>query len=225
MPNEKGQTLWERYQEKKKQESLSPELKLPFNPLQGRVGDFITVRAFFDEEDLTNNAWILSEIDVWQREIDGETFFFADYVLFDKEGGEAKWFVIRVLPSGDPVANGKPNLQVLLLQQDGSEEEYDESLHDDVSGQTLEVKEDGEVIATYERMGSLEDSYLAEVTCMENPSNPTMDEVEYWDFFRLVGDDGKTFEFYFVELDQRTGMFKFWRGIEIPPTAVSLIPK
>ncbi len=203
------QTLWQMLAKKIKGEQEELEEFKVFNPLKGKVGDFISIEA----EDLSGINFSIVEIDACKRKIGEEIFELTDYVLRDGE----TWVYLRVYPITNPEPYSHKHADVLLLSLD-CEMEYNENFHKEIlPNGILEVRDgEGKIIATYTRRGGLKEPQDAEITIIKVEDRKQIineESVQCWDFERQL-EDG-SLEYYFVEMNNDTGCSQMFKGIEI----------
>jgi len=207
-------TPWKKFKEVLSGPGQKPIGFQVYNPFNLRQGDFVTIDDPLN--DVRNARYEVSELDVYRRVIGDRTLEFVDYVL---EGSSDKWLTIRCADDG---GSGNKQLSILLMFPD-YEGEYDEQMHKQTlpSG-VLEVKDDnGEILALYERLNGLKESYRADVLVLAPNEAPHHESCEYWDFGRKR-DDGRD-EFYIVEMSTITGMFHTWRAMETSENELSFL--
>ena len=223
----RGKTLWEMLMEK-----LSGPVEFQFyNPLRARIGHAVTI----EEVELRDYNFFLREIREYKRTIGGQAFSFADYVLLARPlgGGDVLWR-LRLNPVDDPDRHGGLTHHTLLLEM-YDEMAYDQGLHQVVQDDTkrFQVIEDGQVTEEYWRINDVTGSYKAQVAVIADVNRDNkveMSEVqrlqlEYWDYWREVKDEGGTAvtEYLFIEIDTSNGWFQLWKGREIDPQRVLVI--
>ncbi len=211
-----GITLWQLLKEKVKSEKEEPSEFKIFNPLKGKIGDFVSIEAV----DLYGKNFLISEIDVYKTVIGGKIFESCDYILREGEN----WVTLRVLPLSNPDPYSHKHATALVLFPD-SEMEYDKKFHKKIlPAGTLEVKDTGKNLsAVYTRCNGIKEPYTAEVAALKDPAQePEKESLVYWDFERKT-DDGKI-EYYFVEMNSGTGWFQMFRGFEVSEKDVTLLP-
>lgn len=226
MPGQ-GKTLWEMFMER-----LASPVELQFyNPLKAKIGAAVTI----DEVELRDFNFFLKEIREYRRTINGQQFVFVDYVLLARplNAGDV-WKRLRLNPVDDPTrVAGLTHVALLLdLCEDMA---YSEDLHKVLNDNTgkFQVIENGEVTEEYFRINDLTTPYKARVAVIKDADadgKAEKDEVErfqleYWDYWRETQDlAGQPFtQFFFVEMDSRSGWFQMWRGTEIDPKKVMVL--
>lgn len=202
-------------------EATAPlELRV-FNPLKARIGDFLVVTGVPELLERNMKNLEIREIDAATVTVGAHEFKHTDYLGYDGDN----WVALRVNPIQDASPQSVRQADVLLLFPDW-EGEYDENLHENVlpSG-VLEVKdENGNVVATYQRLNDVKEPYKTKVEIVKDSKTefPKIDHLSVWDFGRTL-EDG-TVEYYFVEMDKESGWFQMFRGISIADTNIMLVP-
>jgi len=185
-----------------------------YNPFALKPADFVVVDDVLNG--INKTQYQVTEVDVYRRTVDSQTFEFVDYIL---QGPEDRWLTLRVNENAGLPGTTERTLLLLFPDYEG---EYDENLHKNVlpSG-VLEVKNDaGELIATYERVHGLKDPYRADVLVIGADEKSQHESCEYWDFGRTV--DGRE-EFYFVEMNTETGVIRTWRAVQTSENELSFL--
>ncbi len=212
----KRMTLWEILKEKMSGEKEEPQELKVFNPLKAKIGDFVSI----DFADLGGKNFTVVEIDVYKREIGGEIFEFADYIL--REGDI--WVHLRVYPISNADPYSHKHCDSLILFPD-FEMAYDKNFHEVIlpSG-ILEVKnENNNILATYNRRDNLKEPFEAEVKVIEDSAKPPkIENWHFWDFERQTED--KKIEYYFVEMNTENGWFQMYRGFEVSEKDILVMP-
>jgi hypothetical protein len=213
--DEQKLTPWQAFKELLSGPKEKPLTQLVYNPFALKPADFVTV------DDILNGIraarYQVTEVDVYRRSIGERTFESVDYVI---ENSNEEWLTIRV--SDEPGLPGDPERRILLLFPD-YEGEYDEELHKrTLPSGVLEIKDDqGQVIASYDRLHGLKEPYRADVLVITANDPPRHESCEYWDFGRKL-DDGRD-EFYFVEMSTETGMIHTWRAVQTSENELSFL--
>jgi hypothetical protein len=185
-----------------------------YNPFALKPADFVVVDDVING--ISKTHYQVTELDVYRRTVENQTFEFVDYIL---HGPEDRWLTLRVSENAGLPGTTERTLLLLFPDYEG---EYDENLHKNVlpTG-VLEVKNDaGELIATYERVHGLKDPYRADVLVIGADETPQHESCEYWDFGRTV--DGRE-EFYFVEMNTETGVIRTWRAVQTSQNELSFL--
>ncbi|MEK7566940.1 MAG: hypothetical protein AAB527_02300, partial [Patescibacteria group bacterium] len=164
---------------------------------------------------------VVTEIDEYSTVIGGQTFRHIDYILETDDGDK---ITLRLNPVAKTDPYAKKHCDVLVLFPDW-EQEFDENLLKNVlSTGTFEVLENGEVVATYHRIGENKEPYSATVRVVDKPGQiPRVENFKYWDYVRDV--EGGTQEFYFVEMSEETGWFQMFKGVLIFEEDVKFLRK
>lgn len=209
-------TLWELLKDyfQNEQKEQSEELKI-FNPLRLKIGDFVSI----DAAGLFGRQLVVSELDVYERKIGNERFEFVNYVLLDDE---TKPVNLRIHPikGSDPYAKQHCDAMVVLPD---FEMAYDKVFHENIlPAGILEVKDNqGNLLATYQRVGESKEPYLATVTVLDNPNQPPKKEkYSYWDYVRDIGGSA---EFYFVEMNEESGWIQMFKGFQVSELDVKVL--
>lgn len=185
-----------------------------YNPFALKPADFVVVDDVVNG--ISKTHYQVTEVDVYRRTVDTQTFEFVDYIL---QGPEDRWLTLRVSENAGLPGTTERTLLLLFPDYEG---EYDEDLHKNVlpSG-VLEVKNDaGELIARYERLHGLREPYRADVLVIGAGETSRHESCEYWDFGRTVNDRE---EFYFVEMNAETGVIRTWRAVETSENELSFL--
>lgn len=201
-----------------------------FNPLRAKIGGAVVI----DDIEWRDRNFLLREIRVYSRKIEGKEFLFADYEAVERTTkGEETLIRVRVNPAADAQYSGIPHQALLLSLEDDLA--YDEGLHSVVKDTTkkFQILQDGRVTAEFTRLHDLSEPYHAEVTVLADENQNRRidrDEVktvrlDYWDYSRDVPDAAgqPRKEYLFVEMDTGDGWFQIWRGTEIDPNKVSVM--
>lgn len=208
-------TPWQAFKDLLSGPKEKPAALQVYNPFALKPADFVTI------DDVLNGIhaaqYQVSEVDVYRRTLGDRTFESVDYVL---QNTNDEWLTIRV--SDDPDMPGKTQRTILLLFPD-YEGEYDEELHKrTLPSGILEIKDDqGQVLATYERLHGLKEPYRADVLVLTANESPRHESCEYWDFGRKIADGRE--EFYFVEMNTETGMFQTWKAAQTSENELSFL--
>lgn len=213
--DEKRLTPWQAFKDLLAGHEEKPIALSVYNPFALKPADFVTVDDVLNGIQATQ--YQVTEVDLYRRTIGGRTFESVDYVL---EDSKEEWLTIRV--SEDRGLSGNAERTILLLLPD-YEGEYDEVLHKQTlpSG-ILEIKDDqGQVIARYDRLNGLKESYRADILVLTGKESPRHESCEYWDFGRKT--EGGRDEFYFVEMSTETGMFRTWRAVQTTENELSFL--
>jgi hypothetical protein len=196
-----------------------------YNPLRARVGSAVMI----NDVELKEHNFFVKEVRAYRRQVSGQEFPFADYVLLSRPlGGVDLWVRVRVIPLGSADADPGSGLthHVLLLRM-YDECAYNEELHKVVTDTTrlFQVIEDGKVTEEYRRVNDVTGSYQAEVAVIHDTDNDgrvDSDEVEtqrleYWDYAREVKDEAgqAVRQYLFVEMNAGNGWFQLWRGQDL----------
>ncbi|HEY2384136.1 MAG TPA: hypothetical protein VGK48_23420 [Terriglobia bacterium] len=208
-------TAWQAFKELLSGPEEKPIALRVYNPFALKPADFVTIDDILNG--IQSAQYQVTEVDAYRRLIGDRTYESVDYAL---ENSNDEWLTIRV--SDEPGLPGTTERTILLLFPD-YEGEYDEELHKKTlpSG-VLEIKDDqGQVIATYERLHGLKEPYRADVLVLTASENPHHESYEYWDFGRKTGDGRE--EFYFVEMSTETGMFHTWRAVHTSENELSFL--
>ena len=205
---------------KESEEVVPLELRI-YNPLNARIGDFFAVTGVLELLERNMKNLEIREINAATITVGNQEFKHTDYLGYDGDN----WVAVRVNPIQDASPQAVKQADVLILFPDW-EGEYDENLHENVlpSG-ILEVKdENGSVIATYERLGGVKEPYKTKVEIVKDSKAqfPEIDHLSVWDFGR-TSEDGVV-EYYFVEMNEKTGWLQMFRGISISDTSVMVVP-
>ena len=211
---ERRLTPWQAFKDLLSGPKQQPVALRVYNPFGLKPSDFVTVDDVLNG--ISKTTYQVTEIDVYRRSFEDRTFESVDYVLQDSN---EQWLTVRI--SDNSSLPGGTERTILLLFPD-YEGEYDEDLHKNVlpSG-VLDIKnDDGELIARYERLHGLRDPYQADVLVIGMEPEPRHESYQYWDFGRKQNDRE---EFYFVEMNNETGMFHTWRAVETTENELSLL--
>jgi len=214
-------TLWEMLT-KKKEKAISQD-EVFYNPLKLRIGNHIKVNNL----DLGKLSFSLTNMRVVERNIDGQSFRFADYDLTARPlDGEPVHQRIRVTPHDDRTFG------VLLLKHFtgfGYDEGYHKGLaFENNKGEAYEPEWDGR----YWRVNDVQTEWNAKTDTLTDANSDgfiSKSEVKhgkltYWDFWRETNIEGlKVLEFYIVEMNGEDGWFDIWVGQEIDPNRVEVI--
>jgi len=212
--NEQRLTPWEAFKDLfsgPREQSLVLRV---YNPFALKPADFVIVDDVLNG--IPKTQYQVTEVDVYRRSIDAQTFEFVDYIL---QGPQDSWLTLRV--SENAPLPGQTERTILLLFPD-YEGEYDEDMHKNVlpSG-VLEVKNDaGELIARYERIHGLKEPYRADVLVIGPDDASRHESCEYWDFGRK---ENEREEFYFVEMNTENGVIRTWRAAETSENELSFL--
>jgi hypothetical protein len=211
---ERRLTPWQAFKDLLSGPKQQPVALRVYNPFGLKPSDFVTVDDVLNG--IRKTTYQVTEIDVYRRSIGDRTFESVDYVLQDSN---EQWLTVRI--SDNSSLPGGTERTILLLFPD-YEGEYDEDLHKNVlpSG-VLDIKNDGgELIARYERLHGLRDPYQADVLVIGMEPEPRHESYQFWDFGRKQNDRE---EFYFVEMNDETGMFHTWRAVETTENELSFL--
>jgi hypothetical protein len=222
----KGRTLWEMFVDWTK----GPRELRQFNPLKAKIGGGLVI----DDIEWRDRNFLIREIRVYSRRIEGQEFLFADYQATERSTkGDETTVRVRLNPTADAQYSGIPHHALLLSLEDDLA--YDEDLHAVVKDTTkkFQILQDGKVTAEFTRAHDLTEPYHAEVTVLaDEDHNKRIDrdevktaKLDYWDYCRDVPDAAgqPEKEYLFVEMDAGTGWFQIWRGKEIDPRKVSIM--
>jgi len=211
---ERRLTPWQAFKDLLSGPKQQPVALRVYNPFGLKPSDFVTVDDVLNG--ISKTTYQVTEIDVYRRSIENRTFESVDYVLQDSN---EQWLTVRI--SDNSSLPGGTERTILLLFPD-YEGEYDEDFHKNVlpSG-VLDIKnDDGELIARYERLHGLRDPYQADVLVIGTEPEPRHESYQFWDFGRKQNDRE---EFYFVEMNNETGMFHTWRAVETTENELSFM--
>ena len=211
---ERRLTPWQAFKDLLSGPKQQPVALRVYNPFGLKPSDFVTVDDVLNG--ISKATYQVTEIDVYRRSFEDRTFESVDYVLQDSN---EQWLTVRI--SDNSSLPGGTERTILLLFPD-YEGEYDEDLHKNVlpTG-VLDIKnDDGELIARYERLHGLRDPYQADVLVIGTEPEPRHESYEFWDFGRKQNDRE---EFYFVEMNNETGMFHTWRAVETTENELSFM--
>lgn len=206
---EKKLTPWEAFKDLLSGPKEKPLALSVYNPFALKPADFVKVDDVLNG--IQSTQYQVTEVDVYRRAIGGRTFESVNYVLDDSR---ENWLTIRVSENTE---------RTILLMFPDYEGEYDEELHKKTlpSG-VLEIKDDqGNVLATYERLSGLKEPYRADVLVLTAKEDPHHESCEYWDFGRKT-EEGRD-EFYFVEMSTETGMIHTWRAVQTTENELSFL--
>jgi hypothetical protein len=222
----KGRTLWEMFVDWAK----GPRELRQFNPLRAKIGNALVI----DNIEWRDRNFLVREIRIYSRRIEGQEFLFADYAATERTTkGEETSIRARLNPAADAHFSEIPHHALLLALEDDLA--YDQGLHDVVRDTTkkFQILQDGKITAEFMRLHDLSEPYHAEVTVLvDEDQNKRIDrdevktiKVDYWDYARDVPDAAgqPEKEYLFVEMDKDTGWFQIWRGKEIDPRKVSIM--
>lgn len=222
----KGRTLFEMFVDWVR----GPRELRPFNPLRAKIGGALVI----DDIEWRDRNFLLREIRVYSRQIEGKEFLFADYEAVERTTqGEETLIRVRVNPTADAQYSGIAHHALLLTLEDDLA--YDQGLHNVVKDTTkkFQILQDGQVTAEFTRLHDLSEPYHAEVTVLaDDNQNHRIDRdevktvrLDYWDYARDVPDAAGQIrkEYLFVEMDTGDGWFQIWRGMEIDPNKVSVM--
>jgi hypothetical protein len=230
----KGTTIFERWQERRKQANLDTEEKF-VNPLGVRLGDPVSLDCL-DWRDLDQLQ--VTQFRVVTRKIGNQEFPFTDYYLRHRglEPGEERTCLLRYVPLDDPDPDSGATHEVYLLKLVGEfeiDEEVMEVLKQDSGYACPTLDEDGDwvLVEFPTRVNDVEIPYDCDVDIVKDADHDGEaedDEVEshqitLWDFWRLISAEGvgDRTEYLFVEVDQEDGWTELFQGGEIDPAIVS----
>lgn len=232
----KGRTLWEILTGRNKRDLTPLELQY-HNPLSAKVG--CTVSIDHDEQTAGIN-FVIEKISIYETKVKDKKFYHTDYhlkgVTLDRE--RPLRLRLRLIPDAD--VSNKLGCKIMLLNL-YDEMEYDEAFHDNVllseSG-IFDVNYDDEgnelpEPRRYWRVDDEVDPYHARVTVLaDKDGNGTIEEnelerldVTYWDYHRDTTDANSVDfrEVLFVEMNDQTHYFTFFRGQEVGAFQVTVI--
>ncbi len=207
-----------------------------YNPLEIRPDS--TIKLPLDGE---TTEFRLAEVCEYKRILNGNEHFFTDYTLVSRGIGKEKQRVtLRVTPNEDASPEDGYEYTCLLLRLD-DKLEYSEDIQNTLIEAdrnrewviTLEGPEDGLAggetqTIVYPRLNGFKFPFDVEVACVKDQNkNKCLDyneastsRLKYWDFSRET-EDGE--EFFFVEMDGKTGYVTMYRGNELNPSSVEVI--
>ena len=215
-----GKTLWEMLKSK----FQGPAELMITNPLKAKIGSVFELKTI----DFNGQLFKLRQIYEYRRIINGETFFFTDYDLFD--AGKNQVVCLRLNPVANPdEASGLTHDVIALKLYD--EFGYNADFLNVVNATTkeFEVQENGVVTERYWRINDVQDPYVATVTVVTSATQTKDDlksqSVKYWDYWRQIKDeaDQPFNEFLFVDINQTDGWTQIWKGAAVDPLKVSVI--
>jgi len=214
MTEERKFTPWQAFKDLVAGSKEKPLVLRVYNPFALKPMDFVTVDDVLNG--VSETRYQVTEVDVYRRTIEDRAFESVDYVLHDDADA---WLTVRVSENAGTPGNKERTILLLFPDYEG---EYDEDLHKRVlpSG-ILELKNDqGELLARYERLNGLKDPYRADVLVLAADEPPHLESFDYWDFGRER--DGRE-EFYFVEMNAKTGVIQTWRAAETSENELSFL--
>ena len=209
-----------------------------YNPIGARIGSSITI----DSIDCYGKHFFVTEIRDNCTKVAGQEFKMSDYTLTAKPL-DGKDITVRLRVAEDKCWSlpsstcGVPYKAMVLEQHDSLA--YDEGLHNvlketDDTGK-FQIDHDGADSDIFPRCGGVKGSYKSHLVIVgretlagnadkfPTPLTGTTD-IEYWDFSRIVKQDGVDVEQYlFVEMNTDNGWFELWKGCEIDPQKVDAI--
>ena len=199
----------------------TPESKI-YNPIGVRCGSSMTL----DTLDCFGKNFFVTEIHDFRTHIGGQEFKMADYVLVAKPL-DGKDITVRLRVAEDKSSTSGVPYKAMVLEQHDSLA-YDEGLHNvlkqtDSTGH-FQIDHDDAPSDVFPRCGGVRGSYKADVTMVNKEGTTTTTQCEYWDYSRIVKQDGVDVEQYlFVEMNTDNGWFELWKGCEIDPQKVEAI--
>ena len=208
---------------------------LIYNPIGARIGSSITI----DSIDCFGKHFFVTEIRDCATNIASHEFRMADYVLVARPL-DGKDITIRLRVAVDTTSTyGVPYKTMVLEQHDSLA--YDEGLHNvlketDNTGK-FQIDHEGADSDVFLRCGGVKGSYKAKIVIVGQEvaevkagyplvmkDSTTEAGFEYWDFSRIVKQDGVDVDQYlFVEMNTDNGWFKLWKGCEIDPQKIDAI--
>jgi len=201
-------TLWQMGLERLKKAAKQPAEMQLLNPLEAKIGSFVLL----DTIEHVGKHFQVVELDEYTRTIIERNYKFTDYILRDGD----EWITLRIDPIPDATLSSPKRYHALVLTQD-YECQYDQALHEQVLPQG--VMEIQQLSATFRRLCDSTQPYHATVRVLKDPHKPPeIEQYDYWDFVR-ERPDGAT-EFYFVEMESKTGYFKMFIGTEVSETQI-----
>lgn len=234
-PN-KGRTLFEILTGRNKRDLRPLELQY-HNPLEAKVGCSVSIDH--DQQTLGINFFI-EKISVYETKISEKKFYHTDYhlkgVTLEKE--RPIRMRLRLIPDDDASNKLGSKIQLLTLYD---EMEWDEDLYSNVltsdSGvMDVNYDDDGnqlDVGKRYWRVDDVLDPYQARVTILSDKNGDGKIEEEeleriditYWDYHRDTEDINniKFTESVFIEMNDKTRYFTFFRGREISAFQIQVV--
>jgi hypothetical protein len=232
--NGKGRTVWEILTGGNKKDLTPKELQY-HNPLKAKVGQIVT---FESEPRLKEINFEITSLGIYETKIGKQSFFHTDYVLRGNSADERLPIDLRMRVTPDDKAPLGYRVQLLRLYYEMG---WDQNFHDNVLGDPsmeFHVNEDDagkalETPWTYWRVEDVPTPYNAKLTTMKDldksgviDDNELMQSnVTYWDYHRETFDDEtseKFIELLWVEMDDRSRYFTFYRGREVVASAVTV---
>jgi|GEM_PF-6240123 len=225
-------TLWEKLTKKKDPPPTPAELQI-YNPLKKKINDLMHLNMVENGIDLAAISFTIRKIREVIRQIDGQAFKFADYVIIGRtlDGKEIRK-TIRLIPAENP--DGEMTHSVLLFNRlDGFQ--YNKGFHDGLAYESNggEFKEGDKAYYRPTPDGSSEpiklpwEAETVMVQDLDNNGKVEDNEVKrgsltYWDFGNQFKDEGGSdyVEWYIVEMDEN-GYFEIWVGCETDPSRIS----
>ena len=198
----------------------APDNKI-YNPIGVRIGSSMTI----DSIDCFGKNFFVQEIHDFRTHISGQEFKMADYVLNARplDGSD---ITVRLRVAEDKAATGVPYKCMVLERHDSLA--YDEGLHgvlkETDNTHKFQIDHDDGPSDVFPRCGGVKGSYKADVTMVVKDGATENIGIEYWDFSRIMKQDGVDVEQYlFVEMNTDNGWLELWKGCEIDPQKVEAI--
>ena len=193
-----------------------PPEKQIYNPIGVKVGSSMQI----DSIDCFGKNFFVEAVAAITTKIGSQEFHMADYTLVAKPlDGPDVTVRLRVAEDKDSTCGYKT--MVLTLHDSLG---YDEGLHGvlketDNTGK-FQIDYDDKPSDVFPRCGNVRGSYKATTATVGKDGKTQNSGVEYWDFSRMMTQDGAEVEQYlFVEMNTESGWFELWKGNEIDPQA------
>jgi hypothetical protein len=205
------------------------ELECPvFNPLSLNFNNIIEITS----QRHLGKEWKITAIEEYRREIENQTFYFADYLL---QNTLNKSDQIKLRSYDD-------NKDSVILLSKFDSRGYNPDLHSvlkdtDQTG-LFNVTDDNNEEVEFFRINRVKNPWNACVTKISDidgdrkfTKNDPVEkaQIEYWDFWRSVDINPlpimgeKQTEYLFCEMDLDSGWFTFWRGFDTDPQLILII--
>jgi hypothetical protein len=232
--NGKGRTVWDILTGSNKKDLTPKELQY-HNPLKAKVGQIV---SFDGEPRLRDINFEITSLGIYDTKIAGKSYFHTDYVLRGNSPDVRLPIDLRMRVLSDDKAPLGYRVQLLRLYHEMG---WDEGFHNNVLGDPsmeFHVNQDDsgkdlETPWTYWRVEDVPSPYKAKLTTMKDlDKSGAIDDnelercdVTYWDYHRETFDDEtkeKFIELLWIEMDNRSRYFTFYRGREIVASAAMI---
>lgn len=196
------------------------EIECPvYNPLNLGFTSLVEVTDFFSAP-FAFSALACKEhrpiaFEEYTREIFGSTVVFTDYVFKDD-------FVFKLRVLDDKV------FLLWHFDQFGYSEDFYNILCESEKSKLFNITEDDGSVQAYTRLNGMDCAWAVSVRKLidadGNGKITKSDPVEkinlkYWDFYKAAEEHS----FLFIELNECTGLFTLWNGLELTPNMLNIL--